>query len=46
MRERVLVRPAGQNCMVFADDSKREIRVVYEPDGTPLFCATPPVITT
>ncbi len=40
MRERVLVRPAGQNCMVFVDDSKREIRVVYEPDGTPLFCAT------
>lgn len=26
--------------MVFADDSRREVRVVYEPDGKPLFCAS------
>lgn len=40
MREDMKVRSAGENCMVFADDSRREVRVVYEPDGKPLFCAS------
>lgn len=26
--------------MVFSDSSRRSVRVVYEPDGTPLYCAS------
>lgn len=40
MRDQTVVKTASDNCMVFIDDSRREVRVVYEPDGKPLFCAT------
>ena len=26
--------------MVFTDDRRREVRVIYEPDGEPLYCAS------
>ena len=40
MRERIAARAASDNCMVFANESRMEVRVVYEPDGKPLFCAS------
>lgn len=40
MRERILARSGGENCMVFSDERRREVRVVYEPDGRPLYCAS------
>lgn len=40
MREQLKVTSASENCMVFADGTRREVRVVYEPNGKPLFCAT------
>ena len=39
MREQMIVKSASQNCMVFADSNRREVRVIYEPNGMPLFCA-------
>lgn len=40
MREQTMVKTASQTCMVFTDAARREVRVVYEPDGKPLFCGT------
>ena len=40
MREQLLARSGGENCIVFSDERRREVRVVYEPDGRPLYCAS------
>ncbi len=40
MRDKVTTKRTGENSMVFSDSSRRSVRVVYEPDGTPLYCAS------